>query len=177
MLKSVIRWSVDNAPAMNIIMAGILLLGAYSFAQLRREFFPNYELDQIRIAVPYPGASPEEVEEGILEKIEEAVRTIDGIDEMTSTAREGSGSLLLELDSSVDDQDVQRILAEVRSQIDQIPSFPELAEEPDIRQSSGRRSAVRLGVDRSRRAMIPTTGSPCGTWRSRFCRTCSCCRR
>ncbi len=127
-------------------MLGTLILGAYSFMQLRREFFPNYELDQIRITVPYPGASPEEVEEGILEKIEEAVRTVEGIDEMTSTAREGSGSVLLELDSNVDKQDVQRILGEVRSQIDQIPSFPELAEEPDIRQSSGRRSAVRLGV-------------------------------
>ena len=145
-MKGIIRWSVDNAPAMNIIMVGILSLGVYSFSQLRREFFPNYELDLIRITVPYPGAGPDEVEEGILEKIEEAVRTIDGIDELTSTAREGSGTVSLELVSSVTDADVQRILAEVRSQIDQIPSFPELAEEPDIRQSTNRRSAVRLGV-------------------------------
>ena len=145
-MRSVIRWSVQNAPAMNIIMAATMIVGAWSFMQLRREFFPNYELETIMITVPYPGASPEEVEAAILEKVEESVRMIEGIDEMTSSAREGSGSVALELDSTIDEQGAQRILAEVRSQVDQIPSLPELAEEPDIRQSSSFRSAVRLGV-------------------------------
>ena len=145
-MRSLIRWSVQNAPAMNIIMAATLIVGAWSFMSLRREFFPNYELESIFITVRYPGASPEEVEAAILEKVEEAVRTIEGIDEMTSSAREGSGSVVLELDSNINEQGAQRILAEVRSQIDQIPSLPELAEEPDIRQSSSFRSAVRLGV-------------------------------
>tara|TARA_R110002049_G_scaffold285698_1_gene466756 strand:+ start:167930 stop:171133 length:3204 start_codon:yes stop_codon:yes gene_type:complete len=131
---------------MNIIMAATLVVGAWSFMNLRREFFPNYELESIFVTVQYPGASPEEVEAAILEKVEEAVRTIEGVDEMTSSAREGSGSVVLELDSNIDEQGAQRILAEVRSQIDQIPSLPELAEEPDIRQSSSFRSAVRLGV-------------------------------
>lgn len=153
-MRSIIQWSVRNAPAMNILMVAVLVVGAWSFMNLRREFFPNYEIESINISVPYPGASPEEVESGILERIEEAVRTVEGIDEMTSIAREGSGSVNLELVSSVDEQDAQRILAEVRSQIDQIPSLPELAEEPDIRQRSSFRSAVRIGV------IGPKQGSP-----------------
>ena len=145
-MKGVIRWCVNNGPAMNILMLGTLLMGAWSFASLRREFFPNYELDSIFISVPYPGASPEEIEEGILEKVEEAVRTVDGIDEMTSTAREGSGTVVLELNPSIRRDEVEGILSEVRSQIDQISSFPELAEEPDIRKSSRRSTAIRLAI-------------------------------
>ena len=145
-MRSLIRWSVRNAPAMNILMAATLIVGAWSFMNLRREFFPNYEIESISITVRYPGASPEEVESGILERVEEAVRSVEGVDEITSVAREGSGSVNLELVSTVDEQDAQRILAEVRSQIDQIPSLPELAEEPDIRQRSTFRSAVRIGV-------------------------------
>ena len=143
-MKSVIRWAVSNSPAMNTAMVGILLVGSLSLATMRREVFPEFELEIILITVPYPGASPEEVEDGICRKIEEAVRSVSGIKKQTSIAAEGTGSVVLELEADV--PDVQKILNEVRSEIDRIPSFPELAEDPESRQITFRQPAIRLGV-------------------------------
>ncbi len=145
-MKSIIAWSVKNWQAMNVIMLGTLLLGAWSLTQLRREFWPDFELYVVNISVVYPGASPDEIEQGILEKIEESIRTVDGIDEMTSSAREGIGSVTLELDSDTKQADAQRVLTEVTTLIDQIPSFPELAEKPDVRLNTNFTTAIRVAV-------------------------------
>ncbi|WP_372724029.1 efflux RND transporter permease subunit [Novipirellula sp.] len=145
-MRSLIAWSVKNWQAMNVIMLGTLLLGAWSLSQLRREFWPDFELYVVNISVVYPGASPDEIEQGILEKIEEAIRTVDGIDEMTSSAREGIGSVTLELDSDTKQADAQRVLTEVTTLIDQIPSFPELAEKPDVRLNTNFTTAIRVAV-------------------------------
>ncbi|TWU60186.1 Multidrug resistance protein MdtB [Rubripirellula tenax] len=145
-MKSIVAWSVKNWQAMNVVMLGTLLLGAYSFSQLRRDFWPDFELYVLNVSVVYPGASPDEIEQGILEKIEESIRTVDGIDEMTSTAREGLGSIMLELDSDTTQDDAQRVLTEVTMLIDQIPSFPELAEKPDVRLQTNFVTAIRVAV-------------------------------
>ncbi len=155
-MKSLIAWSVKNWQAMNVVMLGVLLLGAYSLSQLRRDFWPDFELYVLNISVTYPGASPDEIEEGILEKIEESIHTVDGIDEMTSSAREGIGTVMLELDPDANQADAQRILTEVTTLIGQIPSFPELAEKPDIRLNTNFTTAIRIAVmgpkiDRSQR--------------------------
>lgn len=129
---------------MNTLMIALLVIGGFCLQSMRREEFPEFELERIVIAVPYPGASPQEVEEGICLKIEEAVRSIDGIKKQISVASEGSGSVILELESSI--RDVQRVLNEVRSEIDRIPSFPELAEDPEVEQVTMRKPAIRLAV-------------------------------
>ena len=143
-MKSLIRWAVSNAPAMNTLMIGTLLVGGISLFSLRREVFPEFELEILLVTVPYPGASPSEVEEGICQKMEEAVRSIAGIKKQTSVAREGSGFLVLELSEYI--RDVQRVLNAVRSEIDRIPSFPELAEDPEIKQITLRQPAIRVNV-------------------------------
>lgn len=143
-MKNVIRWAVRNSPAMNTVLIATLILGAFSLFSMRREVFPEFELEILLVTVPYPGASPEEVEEGICQKIEESVSTISGIRKQTSVAREGAGFLVLELEPSV--RDAQRILNEVRSEIDQIPSFPELAEDPEVQQITFRAPAIHLGI-------------------------------
>lgn len=143
-MNNLIRWAVKNSPGMNTLMIALLLIGGFCLWSMRREEFPEFELERIVIAVPYPGASPQEVEEGICLKIEEAVRSVDGIKKQTSVATEGSGSVILELESSV--TDVQRVLNEVRSEIDRIPSFPELAEDPEVEQITIRKPAIRLAV-------------------------------
>ncbi|NLE38479.1 MAG: efflux RND transporter permease subunit, partial [Pirellulaceae bacterium] len=143
-MKSLIRWTITNTPAMNTLMIAILAVGLASLMAMRREVFPEFELDYITITVPYPGASPEEVEEGICQKIEEAVRSRDGIKKIMSTAREGVGIVVLELFSSV--PDVQKVLNEIRSDVDRIPSLPELAEDAEIEQILIRRPAIRVGV-------------------------------
>ena len=143
-MKSLIKWAIDNTPAMNTLMAAILLVGAVSLHFLHREVFPEFELEIILVAVPYPGASPEEVEEGICQKLEEAVQTIDGIKNLHAVAREGVGNVILELEADV--PDVQKVLNEIRSEVDRIPSLPDLAEDPEIKQITLRREAIQVGV-------------------------------
>ncbi len=143
-MKNVIRWAVRNSPAMNTILIATLVVGLLSLFGMRREVFPEFELEIVLVTVPYPGASPEEVEEGICQKIEEAVSAISGIRKQTSVAKEGSGFLVLELEPSV--RDVQKLLAEVRSEIDNIPSFPELALDPEVKQITFRAPAIHLGI-------------------------------
>jgi hydrophobic/amphiphilic exporter-1 (mainly G- bacteria), HAE1 family len=143
-MNNLIRWAVRNSPGMNTLMIALLVIGGFCLSSMRREEFPEFELERIVIAVPYPGASPQEVEEGICLKIEEAVRSVDGIKKQVTVASEGSGSVILELESSV--KDVQRVLNEVRSEIDRIPSFPELAEDPEVEQITMRKPAIRLAV-------------------------------
>lgn len=145
-MKSIISWSVKNWQAMNVLMLGVLCMGAFSLSQLRRDFWPDFELYFLNVSVVYPGASPDEIEVGILEKIEEAIRTVDGIEEMTSSAREGIGSILLELDPDSTQNDAQRVLTEVNTLIGQIPSFPELAEKPDVRLETNFVTAIRVAV-------------------------------
>ena len=82
-MKNVIRWAVRNSPAMNTLLIAGLTLGAICALTLRREEFPEFELEIILVSVPYPGASPDEVEQGIGQKIEEAVRSIDGIKKLS----------------------------------------------------------------------------------------------
>ncbi|MBW3597427.1 MAG: efflux RND transporter permease subunit, partial [Planctomycetes bacterium] len=129
---------------MNTIMVGVLLVGVLSAASMRREIFPEFELEILLVTVPYPGASPDEVEDGICRKIEEAVRSIDGIKKQTSVAAEGVGYMVLELRSDI--RDVQKVLGEVRSEIDRIPSFPLLAEDPEIKQITLRQPAINVAV-------------------------------
>lgn len=122
-MKSIIRWTVDNSPAVNTLMVTVLALGTACLFMFQRETFPEFELEIILVTVPYPGASPSEVEEGICQKIEEAIQPVAGIKKLTSVAQEGSGFVVVELEASVDD--VQRTLNEIRSKVERIPSFPE----------------------------------------------------
>ncbi|MBN1852317.1 MAG: efflux RND transporter permease subunit, partial [Pirellulales bacterium] len=143
-MRALIQWSIRNTPAMNTLLAGVLIVGAFCLYWLHREVFPAFDLEIVQVTVPYPGASPEEVEEGVCQKIEEAVQSIDGIKKTYAVAQEGSGSVILELESSV--TNVQKVLNEIRSEVDRIPSFPELAEDPEIKQITIRREAIQVGV-------------------------------
>jgi multidrug efflux pump subunit AcrB len=129
---------------MNTLMVSIMVVGAVGLSMMHREVFPEFDLEIILVSVPYPGASPEEVEDGICQKIEEAVRSIDGIKKQYSMAQEGSGLVVLELEAGV--PDVQKVLNEVRSEVDRIPSFPDLSEDPVVKQITLRTSAIRVGV-------------------------------
>ena len=143
-MRRMVMLAINNSPAMNILMVAILVVGTISIMNLRREVFPEFELEIVLVTVPYPGASPSEVEEGICLKVEEAVQAIEGIKKLTSVAQEGAGSVVLELRSDV--KDVQKIVSEVRAEVDRIPSFPELAEDPDIRQITIRDPAINVAI-------------------------------
>ncbi|MCP4854403.1 MAG: efflux RND transporter permease subunit [Fuerstiella sp.] len=143
-MKSVIAWAIRQSPAMNTIMVALLAVGLFAGTQLRREEFPQFELEIVLVTVPYPGASPEEVESGICQKIEEAVRSVDGVKKVTSVAGEGSGNVVIEVKTDV--PSVQKVLNEIQSEVDRIPSFPDLAEEPEVQQVAIRNSAITVGV-------------------------------
>ncbi|MGM0490466.1 MAG: efflux RND transporter permease subunit, partial [Planctomycetota bacterium] len=142
-MRSVVRWAIHNTPAMNTLMISVLVVGAVSLMNLRREVFPEFDLEMITVTVPYPGGSPEEVEDGICRKIEEAVRSVDGIKKQTAVARENSGSVVLELEEGAR---AQKILGEVRSEVDRISTFPVLAEDPEVKQLTVRRPAIQVGL-------------------------------
>ena len=143
-MKSIVRGSIANSPGLNICMIAVLSVGWYSMSAMHRESFPEFDLDRILVAVPYPGAAPQEVEEGIGQKIEEAVRSLDGVKKVTTVAAEGACNVVIELLSNVREPDL--VLNEVRSEIDRIPSFPLEAEDPQIRLVTNRRPSIRVGV-------------------------------
>lgn len=155
-MKKIVAWAITNSPGMNVLMLALMAIGAVSLGRMRREVFPAFELEIVMVTVPYPGATPQDSEEAICQKIEEAIRSIDGIKKVTSIATEGSGFVLAELRSDV--EDVQKVMSEIDREVDRIPSFPALAEDPQIQQITFREAAIRVGVvgpnDRSRDAEL-----------------------
>jgi len=155
-MRRAISWAIHNAPGMNVVMFALVFIGAASFATMQREVFPAFELEVVMISVPYPGATPQDAEEAICQKIEEAIRSTDGIKKVTSIAMEGTGYVLAELNSDI--KDVQKVMAEIDREVSRIPSFPDLAEDPSIEQITFRDTAIRVGVvgpdDRSRRSEL-----------------------
>jgi hydrophobic/amphiphilic exporter-1 (mainly G- bacteria), HAE1 family len=126
-MRALGKWSIKNNVSVNLIMIFIIMAGIFTLLKMRRELFPQFSLDMIVVSVLYPGSSPEEVEEGICIKIEEQIQSIEGIKTLRSTAREGAGEVIAELETGVD---VSKILDEIKAEIDRIDTFPEEAEEP-----------------------------------------------
>ena len=124
-----IAWMAKNSVAANILMAVLLLGGVMAAKQVKQEFLPEMDLDTVSVSVPYPGASPDEVEQGIVLAVEEAVRGIDGVKKVVATAREGSGSVSIEV---LQGYDVNRVTDDVRNEVSRIRTFPLDAEEPVI---------------------------------------------
>ena len=136
-----VAWMAGNSVAANILMLVLLGGGIFSAMKLKQEFLPDVELDIVQVTVPYPGASPEEVEQGIILAIEEAVRDLEGVDEVISSAREGSGTVTIELLAGANNQ---KLTQEIKQEVDRIVSFPEEAEEPQVVLLSRRREVLHL---------------------------------
>jgi len=124
-----IAWFAANHVAANLLMLMIVAFGVVSAATIRKQTTPDFELNTIIVRVPYLGAAPQEVEEGVVIKIEEAIQDINGIVEINSVAREGVGSVTAEVSS---DSDINEILGEVKTRVDAISTFPALTEKPVI---------------------------------------------
>jgi len=138
-----LAWMTFNRVTPNLLMLFLILGGLYMTTRIKKEVFPEFELDMVRISVAYPGASPEEVETGIVLAIEESVRGIEGIKELTSTAGEGSGVVNVEL---LADADQQKAYQEIKQQVDRITTFPDDAEEPQVSLLARRREVLNLQI-------------------------------
>ncbi|QDV05792.1 Multidrug resistance protein MexB [Planctomycetes bacterium Poly30] len=124
-----IAWMATNSIAANLVMI-VLMVGGLIFAtQVTQEVFPEFDLDQVVVRVPYPGASPAEVEQGILLAIEDQVSGVDDVKKVTSQALEGVGTVTIEL---VLGGDTSKALQDVKNEIDRITTFPLEAEEPVV---------------------------------------------
>jgi len=157
MIKHIVGISIGNHSALNLCMVAIMLVGAMCLNAMHRESFPEFELDRIMVMVPYPGAAPQETEEGIGQKIEEAVRSIEGIKKVTTVAQEGACTVLLELIPGGRSPD--RVLDEVRSGVERIPSFPLEAEDPQITLVTNRRPSIRVGLIAPDAARLVASGA------------------
>jgi multidrug efflux pump subunit AcrB len=141
--KGPIAWMAGHSVAANLMMFVFLVGGLIYAGQIKKEVFPDFELDYVTISVPYPGASPEEVERGVVLAIEEAVQGLDGIKEITATAREGSASVTVEI---IEGKSIERLAQDIQSEVDRITSFPEEAEEPRVTIAQRKRSVVSLAL-------------------------------
>ncbi len=141
--KGAIAWMARNHVAANLLMFSFVVGGIALLTTVKQEVFPEFDLDMIQVTVPYPGASPAEIERGIILAIEEKVNGLDGIKKVTATANEGFGSVMIELLLGTDEN---KALQDVKNAIDRIVSFPEEAERPEVRLLIMRREVVTLVI-------------------------------
>ncbi|TWT42797.1 Swarming motility protein SwrC [Thalassoglobus neptunius] len=116
-----IAWMASNSIAANLLMVILLGGGIWSAFAIQKEVFPQFQLDIVEITVGYPGAAPTEVEQGILQPIEEAVRGVEGVREIVSEAREGRGEVLIEL---VAGQNRMKVFQDIDQAVNRIQTFP-----------------------------------------------------
>ncbi|MFS4483838.1 efflux RND transporter permease subunit [Hyunsoonleella sp. 2307UL5-6] len=120
-MRKLIAYFIKHSVAVNVVVLAFLIFGVFGAIKLKSSFFPLVDSKNINITVTYPGASPQEVEEGIILKIEDNLKGLNGVDRVTSTSRENSGSINVEIEKG---RDIDFMLLEVKNAVDRVPSFP-----------------------------------------------------
>ncbi|MEM9366495.1 MAG: efflux RND transporter permease subunit [Planctomycetota bacterium] len=138
-----IAWMTHNSIAANLMMFILLGGGIWTAFVMQKEVFPQFLLDVVEIRVGYPGAAPEEVEQGILRPIEGAVRGVEGIRSVVSEAREGRGEVLIEI---VSGSERMKVFQDIDQAISRIRTFPDNIEQPEVRLQSEQREAVQVAL-------------------------------
>ena len=128
-MNGLIRWFSGNHVAANLLMVTILVSGLMSARSIKQEVFPELDMDMITVSVPYLGGTPADVEEGVCLIVEDKLQGIEGIKKITSTASEGVGTIMLELQRGTDKR---KALDDVKAAVDRIITFPEETEKPII---------------------------------------------
>jgi multidrug efflux pump subunit AcrB len=132
-----------NHVAANLLMLIFIVGGLFMGFRVKQEVFPEIELDWISTTVVYPGASPDEVEEGIILQVEEAVGSVDGIDEIKSVAAEGVGTIQVKVRAG---EDGDLVLQDIKNEVDRITTFPAEAEKPIVAKLLNRQEVISLVV-------------------------------
>lgn len=142
-MKKLISFFIKYPVSTNVFILAFVIFGFLGAKQLRSSFFPLSDSKLIRIQVIYPGASPEEMEEGIVLKIEDNLKGIVGVDRVTSKSRENSAILNVEIEM---DKDVDVVLADVKNAVDRVPSFPVGMEPPIISKIEVTRETISFSI-------------------------------
>ena len=141
--RGAVAWMARNPVAANLLLLIVVVAGLYAMQALDKEVFPSFPTETFTVTVPYPGSSPEEVERGIILRIEEAVRDIVGIKEIRSEAREGVGVVTVRMEPG---SDMAKAVNLAKVRVDGISSFPADAEKPIVEEIEAATGAIRVSL-------------------------------
>jgi multidrug efflux pump subunit AcrB len=138
-----IKWMAHNPVAANLLMIFFLVAGFFAAMNIKQEVFPEFDLDMVSITVAYPGASPEEIEKSIVTVIEDEVRGLEGVKQVTSNCSEGAASVTIELLLGTNGD---RALQDIKNTIDRISTLPEDSERPVVSLLTTRNEVMTLAI-------------------------------
>ncbi|HEY8568849.1 efflux RND transporter permease subunit [Microbulbifer sp.] len=138
-----IAWMTHNHVTANLLMLVLLFGGLFFSFAIKKEVFPEFSLDMVTVNISYPGASPEEVERGVLVPAEQAITGLEGVKELRGSAGEGSASLTLELD---EDADGNKVFQDVQAAIDRVSTFPSDIERPQVSLAERKRDVLDVVI-------------------------------
>ncbi len=142
-MNRIIEWFVHNTVTANLLMMSIIVMGLVSVSSVKQEVFPEASLDMVSVSVVYRGAAPEEVEEGVCVRVEEAIQDIEGIKRISSTAQENNGSVMVEIKTGYD---VSKVMEDIKSRVDAIDTFPEETDKPVVSEMMNRTQVINIAV-------------------------------
>lgn len=140
-MESLIRWWVRNPVAANLLMLIIITAGWLGLRDIEKEAFPSVQPDIIQVELIWPGASPKEVEQQVIQRVEEALKNVSNVYRVTSEARESFGSLSVETYPSVN---LNTFLNDIKNAVDSVTAFPRDIENPRVRRLEWRQEMMRV---------------------------------
>lgn len=143
MRRGPLAWMIDHGVAPNLLMLLFIIGGLMASLAIKKEVFPEFEIEIVQVSISYPGATPEDVEQSLLLPVEAAVSNVEGIDELTSSAGEGSGVVSATL---IDGVDVMRVYQDIQQAVNAITTLPSAADPPRFTLAGRSRSVVSLQV-------------------------------
>ena len=138
-MKKIITYFIKYPVAVDIFILAFVVFGIVGALSMKSSFFPLTDSQNISINLTYPGASPQEMEEGVVLKIEDNLKGIVGIDRVTSVSRENSASVNVEV---IKGKNIDVVLADVKNAVDRVPSFPSGMEPPVVAKIENIRSTI-----------------------------------
>ncbi len=142
-MKKVINYFIKYHVAVNVVILAFILFGVLGVSSLKSSFFPLNESHIVQISVTYPGASPQEIEEGVVLKIEDNLKGLAGVERVTSVSRENSGSITVEVEK---ERDIDFMLLQVKNAVDRVPSFPSGMEPLVVSKQEQIRSTINFAL-------------------------------
>ena len=142
-MRGIIYWFARNGVVANLLLVLIAASGLLTVGNLKQEVFPEFSLDAISVTAEYRGAAPEEVETAICVRVEEAIQDLEGIKKISSRATEGRGSVTIEAQAGYDPRE---LLADIKTKVDAIDTFPEEVEKPVISEFTSRNHVINIAI-------------------------------
>ncbi|HKI74900.1 MAG TPA: efflux RND transporter permease subunit, partial [Pseudomonadales bacterium] len=142
-MDKAIAWWARNPVAANLLMIGILLAGFLGFMSMQRETFPAFRPNLVSIDVTWPGAAPQEVEEQIVNRLEQALKNVSGVYQTSSTSQESHAHINVRAQPSVN---MQRFVDEIKGTVDSVNGLPPDIEKPDVKRVIYRNEMIRVAV-------------------------------